>query len=131
MRLLLIEDNLENAQFFTLVFNTAGYEVVHRTHGLEGLKVARQETFDAILIDFDLPDIDGSQICLALRKTFKSLPIIALTAQADKITRNKARSFGFDAFISKPCTDIDLINTVQLLTRRVNHTENPEIQSEN
>ena len=50
MRLLLIEHNLENAQFFTLVFNTAGYEVVHQTHGLEGLKTARQEQFDAILI---------------------------------------------------------------------------------
>src|SRR4051812_42555873 len=98
MKILLVEDNVENAQLFVRILETAGYQVIHKTHGLDGLKVARQEAFAAILLDFDLPDMDGAKIGLSLRKTLKTVPIIALTAKADTATRNRARLFGFDAF---------------------------------
>ncbi len=115
MNVLLVEDNLENAELFVRILKTAGYEVVHKTHALEGLKVAHQQTFDAILLDFDLPDLDGSQICLALRNSMAKMPIIALTAHADRVTRRKAKLFGFNAFISKPCTDEDILDTLRIL----------------
>jgi CheY-like chemotaxis protein len=115
---LLVEDDLENARLFTRILETANYSVVHATRGLDGLKAARQQKFRAIILDFDLPDIDGSQVGLALRRGIGGTPLIALTAHADTLTRNKARAFGFDAFIAKPCTDQDLIRTVQTLIQK-------------
>ncbi len=116
MKLLLVEDNVESAQLLVRLFNSTGFDVVHKTHGLEGLKAAREQEFDAILLDFNLPDIDGSQVGLLLRPSMKNVPIIALTAHSDKITRNKAKVFGFNAFIPKPWSVVDLMNTLKTLT---------------
>lgn len=115
---LLVEDDLDNARLFTRILETANYQVVHVTRGLEGLKEARQRKFVAILLDFDLPDIDGSQVGLALRRSICGIPLVALTAHADRLTRNKAKAFGFDAFIAKPCTDQDLIQTLETLIEK-------------
>jgi CheY-like chemotaxis protein len=123
MRLLLVEDNVESAQLLVRLFSTTGYDVVHKTHGLEGLKVAREEKFDAILLDFNLPDIDGSQVGLLLRPSLKNVPIIALTSHTDKITRNKAKVFGFNAFIPKPWSVVDLMRVLKTLTSAENINE--------
>ncbi len=119
---LLVEDNVENARLFIRILETANYTVTHTTRGLEGLKVARRQRFTAIILDFDLPDIDGSQVGLALRRGIGATPLIALTAHADTLTRNKARAFGFDAFIAKPCTDQDLLRTIQTLAKQETRT---------
>jgi two-component system sensor histidine kinase/response regulator len=113
MKLLLVEDNIENAKLVIRILQTAGYEVMHKVSGLEGMSMIRKETFDGILLDFDLPDIDGSQVGLALRKRLPNMPIIALTAHADRTSRMKAKSFGFTAFIPKPFTDDDLLSVIQ------------------
>lgn len=113
MVILLVEDNLANAELFVRILETAGYEVVHKTRAFEGLEAARNQLFDAIFLDFDLPDLDGSQICLVLRHRKATMPIIALTAHADRVTRRKAKMFGFNAFISKPCTDDDMLDTLR------------------
>ena len=118
MKLLLVEDHLQSADLLVRLFKSAGFEVVHKTHGLAGLKAARRESFDAILLDFGLPDIDGSQVGLLLRPELKTVPLIALTAQVDKTTRNKAKVFGFNAFIPKPWSVADLLNIVCDLTKR-------------
>ncbi|SRR5258706_1843226 len=119
MDILLVEDNLENAQLFIRILQTAGYSVVHTMRGLDGMREAHNRKFAAIILDFDLPDIDGAQIGLALRRRIGPVPLIALTAQAEKVIRVKAKAFGFDAFISKPCTDEDLLKTIELLMARV------------
>ncbi len=125
---LLVEDDVENAKLFTRILETANYSVTHATRGLDGLREARQRKFRAIILDFDLPDIDGSQVGLALRRGIGATPLIALTAHADTLTRNKARAFGFDAFIAKPCTDQDLIRTVQTLIQKTAPTTLPNKQ---
>jgi two-component system, OmpR family, phosphate regulon response regulator PhoB len=119
MNVLLVEDNQDNADLFVRILNTANYEVTHTLRGLEGLKLARQQTFSAILLDFDLPDINGLQVCVAMRKFLKTTPIIALTAKADRATREQARLSGFDAFVTKPCLDKDLLQTIQTTVEQV------------
>jgi len=116
MDILLVEDNLDNAQLFMRILQTAGYNVIHMTRGLDGLREAHNRKFAVIILDFDLPDIDGAQVGLALRRSIGATPLIALTAQAEKVTRVKAHRFGFDAFITKPCTDQELLKTIGLLT---------------
>ena len=119
MRLLLVEDNLENARMVIRILETAGYSVTHRVAGLDGMSVARREPFDAILLDFDLPDIDGSQVGLALRKLRPNVPLIAITAHADRVNRGKAKMFGFTAFIPKPFTDDELLTVIGAVLKPV------------
>lgn len=116
MNILIVEDNLENAKLFIRILESAGHQVVHTTRGLDGMRAARENKFSVIILDFDLPDIDGAQVGLALRRQIGSTLLIALTAQAEKVTRTKAKMFGFDAFISKPCTEDDLLGTLALVT---------------
>jgi two-component system OmpR family response regulator len=116
MQLLLVEDDRQSAEIVIRLFEGLGHEVFHTTSGVQGLKMAQRKHFDAILLDFNLPDLDGSQICLVLRPVMKRLPIIALTAQDDPVTRKKAKLFGFSAFVAKPWNMLELISTVQQLT---------------
>jgi CheY-like chemotaxis protein len=122
LKLLLIEDNAENGEFYLRVLRDRGrYEVVHKLNGIDGLWAARHDPFEAILIDFDLPDLHGIHVGLALhhlmrRGRVKQTALIALTAQSDGNTQKEAELVGFDAFISKPCTDDDLLETIQRLT---------------
>ncbi len=117
MKLLLVEDNLENAKMVIRILQTAGYTVTHTVTGLEGMALARRGVFDGILLDFDLPDIDGSQIGLSLRRVLPNIPIIAVTAHADRVNRNKAKLFGFNAFVPKPFTDDELLGVLEALVR--------------
>lgn len=124
MRILLIEDNPANAGIYATILRTQGQaEVVHTITGIDGLWAARRSSFDVILIDFDLPDIHGTHIGLALRRFMRRgqihpASLIALTAQSDKATRDEAEQLGFDAFICKPCLDADLLQTVQQVSAR-------------
>lgn len=117
MKILLVEDDLESAKLFSRILQTEGYEIIHTVYAFEGLMAARKETFAAIILDINLPDLDGKVVGLSLRQTLpdKQVPIIALTAQADTTTRELTRRFGFSAFIAKPCTDEDLVRTVRTL----------------
>src|SRR5579859_3666947 len=116
MKLLLVEDDLQSADLVIRLFGGLGYEVAHTTSGIEGLWMAQRKHFDAILLDFNLPDLDGSQICLVLRPMLKTTPIIALTAQNDPVSRKKAKLFGFTAFVAKPWNVFELISTIQHYT---------------
>ncbi len=118
MNLLVVEDNLENAQLLVRLFTGLGHYVLHKTYGSDGLRAACERRFDAILLGFDLPDLDGSQINSRLRSQSKDTPLIALAAQDDRITRIKAKIFGFDALIAGPWSATDLVGTVEGLIER-------------
>jgi CheY-like chemotaxis protein len=123
MELLLVEDDLQSAQLFVNILQTEGYTVTHTDSALEGLRIARQKEFDAIILDINLPDLDGATMGLSLRRSMANVPIIALTASADKLTRDRTKAFGFNAFIAKPCTDDDLISTVNTLIKMRNSSK--------
>ena len=122
MKVLLIEDNLDNADTFTRVLKlNEKAEVTHVVNGMDGLREARNNPFDVILIDFDLPDIHGTQVGLTLatlmqRGQIKTTPLVALTAQSDRTSQILAERMGFDAFAGKPCPEDDLILVVRQLT---------------
>ncbi len=112
MRLLLVEDNRANANLFTRVLQHAGYEVVHTLYGFEGLELACQQDFEAILMDLDLPDTDGNNICRLLRQARPNVPILAITATADPVMLRQTEAAGFDTVLLKPISVFTLIDTV-------------------
>jgi len=116
---LLVEDNQDNADLVIRILKPAGYEVRHITRGLEAAQAARTYRPDLILLDFNLPDIDGRNLILTLKRQLggvKAPPIIAVTARTGQIEEKVAERFGCDAFVRKPFDPAEFLSLIVQLT---------------
>lgn len=114
-KILYIEDNPQNMRLVRKILKHAGYDVIEAEDGSSGLKVALEEMPNLILMDVNLPDIDGLEVTARLKKnpTAQNIPIIALTANAMVGDREKALEAGCDGYLPKPINRQDLLNIVQ------------------
>ena len=112
--ILLIEDNQANADMMIHILTSAGYQVKHFIRGLEGAKDARNDKPSLILLDFNLPDVDGRTLALLLRKQMgaSAPPIIACTARTGSTEAALAKQFGCAAFLPKPFNSDELLGIV-------------------
>lgn len=103
---LYVEDNPDNMMLVQRALEARGYRLLKAKNGLEGVAVAENEDVDLILLDINLPDIDGYEVARRLRASQKralgSVPIIAITANALKGDAEKALDAGCDVYMSKP-----------------------------
>jgi CheY-like chemotaxis protein len=104
--ILYIEDNLDNMMLVKRALEARGYRLLQALNGLSGIEVAERENVDLILLDINLPDIDGYEVARRLRRSPKvaltRTPIIAITANALKGDAEKALDAGCDVYMSKP-----------------------------
>jgi CheY-like chemotaxis protein len=102
--ILLVEDNEMNRDMLSRRLTRRGYEIVTAVDGLQGLSMASSETPDLILMDMDLPEIDGWEATRRLKSdsATNQIPIIALTAYAMAGDREKALEAGCDDYDTKP-----------------------------
>lgn len=103
-RILVIEDNPANMKLSTLLLHNAGHTVLSAVDAEAGLTLARSEKPDLILMDIQLPGMDGLAATALLKQdpSTNTIPVIALTAMAMKEDREKTRAAGCDAYIAKP-----------------------------
>ena len=103
---LYIEDNPDNMMLVQRALEARGYHLLKAMNGLDGVAAAENEPVDLILLDINLPDIDGYEVARRLRsnnkRELKSVPIIAITANALKGDAEKALDAGCDVYMSKP-----------------------------
>ena len=101
---LIVEDNAANMKLSSLLLRNAGHTVVCAEDAETGLLLARLDRPDLILMDIQLPGMDGLAATAVLKRdpVTSTIPIIALTAMAMKNDQEKARSAGCDAYIAKP-----------------------------
>ncbi len=103
---LYIEDNPDNMLLVKRALESRGYRLLQAMTGLDGVAVAEKEDVDLILLDINLPDIDGCEVATRLRRSGKHslahVPIIAITANALKGDAEKALAAGCDVYMSKP-----------------------------
>jgi CheY-like chemotaxis protein len=103
---LYIEDNPDNMMLVQRALEARGYRLLKAINGLSGVELAEREDVDLILLDINLPDIDGYEVARRLRKSAKGsllhTPIIAITANALKGDAEKALEAGCDVYMSKP-----------------------------
>jgi CheY-like chemotaxis protein len=109
-RVLLVEDNPLNLKLVRDVLLHAGFDVVEARSGEDGIVRALEDRPDLILMDLQLPGIDGTEAMRTIKGTpmGSSIPIVALTAFAMLEDRERALSNGFDGYLSKPISIGDL-----------------------
>jgi two-component system, cell cycle response regulator DivK len=105
-KILYVEDNPDNMMLVKRVLESAGYSLLEAKNGLDGVETAEKNDVDLILLDINLPDIDGYEVARRLRRNTKAqllyVPIIAITANALKGDAEKALNAGCDVYMSKP-----------------------------
>jgi two-component system cell cycle response regulator DivK len=114
-RILIVEDNEKNMKLFRDVLVAMGYRTLEATTGGDAVDLASEHTPDLVLMDIQLPDLDGVQALQRLRAEARtaSIPIVALTAQAMHGDRERFLEAGFDGYMSKPVNVHDLIEMVR------------------
>jgi len=117
--ILCIEDHPDNMTLIRRIFQSDSYNLIEAKTGLQGLSIAESQNVDLILLDINLPDIDGYEVARRMRSSTKSAlahtPIIAVTANALKGDAQKAREAGCNMYMSKPINIIELLETVEAL----------------
>jgi len=112
--ILIVEDNPLNLELARDILEGAGYEVLSAMQAREGMRIARDEQPDLVLLDIRLPDLDGMQTVKLLKEdaSTKDIPVVALTAQAMRGDEQQALAAGFDGYISKPIDTRNFAKTV-------------------
>ncbi len=119
-RILLIEDNSNNIKLMVMLLEQQGYQVSVETNAEAGIVTAKNSLPDLILLDIQLPEMDGIEACKLMRQQDKLAftPIIALTAFAMPGDKERILASGFDEYMSKPINYRDFLN---LIDRILNH----------
>jgi two-component system, OmpR family, response regulator len=118
MKLLLVEDDAETAAFLKRALGEAGHTVDHAATGRDGLLLAAGETYDVIVLDRMLPQIDGVAILRTIRAAKVKTPVLMLTAMGGIDDRVEGLEAGGDDYLVKPFAFAELLARVGALARR-------------
>lgn len=116
-RILVVEDTLSNIKLAQVVLEHAGHTVLVAEDGPSGLRTAREQLPDLILMDVQLPGMDGMAVTRELKADAATahIPVLALTAFAMKGDAEKIRAAGCDAYLAKPFQFPELLQTIDRL----------------
>jgi CheY-like chemotaxis protein len=125
LRILLAEDNVVNRTLAIRVLERRGHTVLVAENGREALEILERERVDAILMDIQMPEMDGFQATAAIREKEKGsgdrVPIVALTANAMRGDGERCLAQGMDAYLAKPFRIADLDRVLGEVTGAAAH----------
>ena len=126
-RLLVVEDDSTNRMVARLVLEQAGFEVALVADGRQAVEAVQSDPFDAVLMDLDMPVMDGFEATRSIRKleAFEELPIIAMTANAIRGVREECLSHGMTDYVTKPIQVDELLATLSRWLERVDPEPQP------
>ena len=122
MRLLLIEDDRKVASFLVKGLTESGYAVDVQVDGKSGLDAFAVDSFDLVIIDWMLPEMDGLTVCKEIRKRSPKLPIMFLTVKGDVTDKVAGFEAGADDYVTKPFSFLELLARIRALLRRRHST---------
>ena len=116
---LIVEDNEKNMKLARDILQAKGFKTVEAITGEEGVKLAKERKPDLVLMDIQLPGINGIEAFRQIRAEPETarIPVIALTASVTPTDRSAISAAGFDAFISKPINLKEFVDTVRRLAK--------------
>ncbi len=115
MKILIIEDNEQNMYLITFLLKSYGYEIIQAYNGRDGIRLAKETKPDVILLDIQLPEIDGYEVAKELSKDYSlnSTPIIAITSYAMAGDRERILAAGATGYIEKPINPDTFLSQLQ------------------
>ena len=121
--ILLVEDNVSLAEAIVNDLKGHGFQVVHVVGGREALRQLAGQSYDAMILDWMLPDLDGLEVLRRLQEAKIAVPVLMLTARADEIDRVVGLEVGADDYLTKPFSVRELVARLHALLRRVEKTQ--------
>ena len=118
MKILVIEDNESVASMIEMFFLKEGIKGEFVTDGLEGYNRYKSDEWDALIIDWMLPSMDGVTICRKIREEKSTVPIIMLTAKDSESDQVLGLEMGADDYVTKPFSPLALMARIKAVTRR-------------
>jgi two-component system cell cycle response regulator DivK len=114
-KILLVEDNAQNRYLATFLLEQAGFTLLHASNGLEALETARKELPDLVLMDIQMPEMDGYEAARRMLEIegCENVPIVAVTSYAMAGDRARAMNMGFAGYIEKPIDTAIFVQTVR------------------
>jgi two-component system, OmpR family, phosphate regulon response regulator PhoB len=128
-RIALVEDDSDLAFTIGLNLQREGYTITHFNHGHEALVELQRGGFDFVILDLNLPDLDGLTICRELRRdpVTSSVPILMLTARGSERDRITGLELGADDYLTKPFSVRELVARVSAISRRAKPASDPTV----
>ncbi len=118
MKILIVEDEDTIREVEKAYLQREDYEIVEAQDGEKALELLRSEKFDLVVLDLNLPKVDGITVCKSLRR-FSNIPVIMVTARVEEIDEIIGLEIGADDYIKKPFSPSILVARVQNLLRRI------------
>lgn len=116
-KILVIDDDIAITELMSMLLKTFGFEVIATNIGAEGIRLAREFNPNVVLLDLMMPDVDGWQVCKAIRQT-SNVPILVLSALNDPRMVASVLDAGADDFLVKPVPSGVLVANIRKLIRR-------------
>jgi len=118
-KILYVEDNPQNMRLVRKILTAAGYQVIEAVDGLSGIATAASQMPDLILMDVNLPDINGLEATSRMKASpeLATIPVIALTANAMHGDRENCLAAGCNGYLAKPVMKNELLNTIALFLK--------------
>lgn len=118
--ILIVDDNEQNRKLFRILLLKNGFDVIEAENGVGGVKLAQERLPRLVLMDIQMPDMDGLAALSLLKKDSRTsnIPVIALTSYAMKGDRERFLSSGFVDYLSKPVKLDDLLRSIKITLER-------------
>jgi DNA-binding response OmpR family regulator len=127
-RVLVVEDETDIVELISHYFEGAGFRVEALGNGEEALRRLQSESFDLLILDLQLPGLDGLSLCGALRRDRRTenVPVIMLTARGDESDRIVGLEVGADDYVVKPFSPKELVARARALFRRIERKDDAD-----
>lgn len=116
-RILVVDDELRVRDLIKKYAKFEGYEVSEASNGLQALEMCRDQSFDLVIMDVMMPELDGFSTCKEIRK-FSNVPIIILSARGEEYDKIHGFEFGIDDYVVKPFSPRELMMRVTAVLKR-------------
>ena len=124
--ILVIDDEPQIVEICSDYIRAAGYDVLSANDGMAGLKLAQKEKPDLIVLDLMMPEMDGLDVCRAIRRE-SDVPIIMLTARVEETDKLIGLELGADDYITKPFSPRELVARIRVVLRRIIKDVNSDV----
>ncbi|KMY53443.1 regulator [Bacillus sp. FJAT-27231] len=124
--ILIVEDEVSIRKFIALNLQRANFSTTEAPNGKEALSIIDKERIGLVILDLNLPDIDGLEVCEKLRAAHPHLPVIILSARGQDMDRITGLELGADDYIVKPFNPLELVARIRSVLRRTESIREPE-----